>query len=66
MRRDAHAVRYELLIPTSDGDISIPIDAQDDAEAIERAWTYVLDHPAIASATLLDKDRIVSHLSRQG
>lgn len=57
---------YELLIPQGDHITAISITAQDDAEAIERAWSYVLDHPSIVAATLQDNGRIISHLSRQG
>lgn len=56
---------YELLIPQGHHTTAISITAQDDAEAIERAWTYVLDHPAIVAATLQESGRIVGHLSRQ-
>lgn len=55
---------YELLIPQGDHTASIPITAHDDAEAIARAWTYVLDHAAVTAATLQAHGRIVSYLSR--
>ena len=55
---------YELLIPPGDHTTALSITAQDDAEAISRAWTYVLDHPAITAATLRDGERLVSYLSR--
>ena len=38
---------YELLIPHGDHTTAISITAQDDAEAISRAWIYILEHPAI-------------------
>ena len=53
MQRDMTS-SYVLLIPPGDHTTAIPIIAQDDAEAIARAWTYVLDHPAITAATLQD------------
>ncbi|WP_295709090.1 hypothetical protein [uncultured Brevundimonas sp.] len=64
MRRDAHAVRYELLISASDGDISIPIEAVDDMAATDQAWAHIMARPATPSATLMESGRIVMHLSR--
>lgn len=64
MQRDMTS-SYVLLISPGDHTTAIPISALDDAEAIARAWTYVLDHPAITAATLQDNGRTVSHLSRQ-
>lgn len=65
MQRETFS-RYELLIPQGDHAAAVPITAPNDNEAIARAWAYLLNHPAIVTATLQQNGRIVSHLSRQG
>lgn len=59
---DDAAVAYQLTIGHS-GDV-VQITAQDDLDAIARAWTYVLDHPTVTTATLNKNGRTVSYLSR--
>lgn len=58
------AGRYQLLIPRPGEEVRVPITAEDDAAAIDAAWSYVLARPAIMVATLQDGARVVSHLSR--
>lgn len=63
MQRETPA-DYELLVPHAGHTKAVPIAAQDDTEAIDRAMTYFLAQTAVQAATLRQGGRIVSHLSR--